>query len=234
LAADVVGTVRSLGSRQAVLIGQGWGGYVGWTATAAHPDVVQALCTVSAPHPREMLRPSGILRRTPLLHLAAMQVPWLPERSIMRRSYLDGHLRAWASPASGYPSAAAVERYRQALSDWPSPHCALEYHRWLVRSRLRADGRAFNRTVSRTLRSPVLAIRGADDRVVTAASTAASSRWVDAAFEHAEIEGAGHFAAEEQPEQVTATLLRWLESLTPRLRPEQAGHSPRARQPATP
>ena len=74
-----------------------------------------------------------------------MQVPWLPERRIMRGRYLAEHLQAWSSPANAYPSAEEVEHYRAALSKWPSPHCALEYHRWLLRSRLRADGRAFNR-----------------------------------------------------------------------------------------
>ena len=37
LAADVAGTIRSLGVRDAVVVGQGWGGYVGWTVAAGAP-----------------------------------------------------------------------------------------------------------------------------------------------------------------------------------------------------
>ena len=37
LAADVAGTIRSLGARDAVVVGLGWGGYVAWTVAAGTP-----------------------------------------------------------------------------------------------------------------------------------------------------------------------------------------------------
>ena len=126
LAADVAGTIRSLGARDAVVAGLGWGGYVAWTVAAAHPDVVRGLCAVSAPHPLEMLTTSRrALSRRALIHLASMQVPWLPERRIMRGPYLARHLKTWSSPSTDYPSQAEVAYYRAALSKWPAPHCAL-------------------------------------------------------------------------------------------------------------
>lgn len=211
LAADVAGTIRSLGVRDAVVVGQGWGGYVGWTVAAAHPDVVRGLCAISAPHPLQMLTSSrAVLRWRPLLHLLAMQVPWLPERQIMRGSYLARHLRNWSSPANDFPSEGEVEHYRDALSQWPSPHCALEYHRWLLRSRLRADGRAYNAMLRPPVSVPVLTIAGREDKVVTAAVGARSRRHVDSTFEHVVIEAAGHFVPEEQPGTTTAILLQWL------------------------
>lgn len=214
LAADVAGVIRSLGSRDAVVVGQGWGGYVAWTVAAGHPDVVRALCSVAAPHPLEMLRPSSLLTaRTPLLHLAAMQVPWLPERRIMRGPYIAGHLRAWSSAGNSFPTDDEVASYREALSRWPAPHCALEYHRWLLRSRLRADGRAFGRMMRQPVPAPVLAVVGRDDPVVSTSLVARSQSRVAGPFEAVVVDGSGHFVPEEQPQAMTDTLLTWLATL---------------------
>lgn len=214
LAADVAATIRSLGSRDAYVVGQGWGGYVGWTVAAAHPEVVRGLGAVSAPHPGVMLHSTrAVLRRQPLTHLLAMQVPWIPERRIMRGRYLNRHLQRWSSPANTYPSDDEVAYYREALSNWPAPHCALEYHRWLVRSRLRSDGRAFGRLMRPSVSRPVITICGADDPVVPSAVTARSARHVAAAYEHVEVPDAGHFVPEEQPEATTLALVTWLDRL---------------------
>jgi pimeloyl-ACP methyl ester carboxylesterase len=214
LAADVAATVKSLGARDAVVVGQGWGGYVAWTVAARHPGVVRGLCPVSAPHPLEMLASTrAVLRRRPLIHLLSMQVPWLPERRIKRGSYLARHLQAWSSPANRYPSEQEVDYYRSALSKWPSPHCALEYHRWLFRSRLRADGRAYHRLMRTAVAADVLSISGADDAAVPGSVTARSSRHVTGRYAHAVIADAGHFVPEERPDATTAALLGWLREL---------------------
>lgn len=211
LASDVSGVIRSLGSRDAVLVGHGWGGYVAWATAASHPEEVRALCCVGAPHPAVLLRPPfGALTRAALVHVLPMQVPWLPERRIMRGDYIARHLAAWSAPESEFPSSPEVARYREALSRWPSPHCALEYHRWLVRSRLRRDGRACAAALRHSLGVPVLQVNGAGDPAVRRSAVAASARHVDAAHEDVVISGAGHFPHEESPEAFTDALLTWL------------------------
>ncbi len=211
LSADVAGVVRTLGRRDSILVGHGWGGYVAWATAAGHPGCVAALATISAPHPLELLRLDGGARRRPgLLHVLAMQAPWLPERKIMRGDYVARHLARWASFTSDFPSPEEVERYREALCRWPAPHCALEYHRWLFRSRLRADGRAFAATMRRRINVPVLQIVGSEDPVTSPTAVAASAAHVGARHEQVSIDGAGHFAHEERPDQVSAVLLHWL------------------------
>lgn len=214
LAADVVGVIRTLGARDAVVVGQGWGGYVGWAVAAGHPSSLRGLAAISAPHPLEMLRPSQLLRRTPLVHVAAMQVPWVPERRIMASDYVTRHLAAWSARGSGFPSAAEAAQYRAALGQWPSPHCALEYHRWLVRSRLRADGRAFTAMMASRIGVPVLQLRGSADVVVSPRAVSGSARRLKAPYLAVEIDSAGHFPHEEQPGAVTTTVLDWLEGLS--------------------
>jgi pimeloyl-ACP methyl ester carboxylesterase len=211
LASDVAGVIRALGTRRAVLVGHGWGGYVGWAVAAQHPECVQALCVVAAPHPSTLTNGwrTWILP-PPVRHLLAMQVPWLPERRIARGGYVAQHLTAWSAGDSGFPSTAESDRYRAAFALWPSPHCAVEYHRWLFRSRLRSDGRAFAKTLRRQVDVPVLHIGGAQDPAEPAGAVAASTRHVDGGFVHHVIAGAGHFPHEETPDEFTQVLLRWL------------------------
>ncbi|MGI8993181.1 MAG: alpha/beta fold hydrolase [Nocardioidaceae bacterium] len=214
LAADVAGVIRTLGARDAVVVGQGWGGYVGWAVAAGHPSCVRGLVAISAPHPVEMLRTPRLLRRAPLVHLAAMQLPWVPERRIMRGDYIARHLAAWSARGSAFPSAAEASQYRDALAQWPSPHCALEYHRWLVRSRLRADGRAFTTMMRARIGVPVLQLRGHADVVVSPRAVSGSKSHLDGPHTAVQIDAAGHFPHEEQPGAVTKALLQWLAGLS--------------------
>jgi len=198
-----------------VLVGHGWGGYVAWSATALHPREVTALATVSAPHPLTVLRSwrrgAGSVA---LRHVLAMQLPWRPERRLAdpASGYLRNHLRSWS--ATGFPDDETLATYQAAMSQWPAPHCAIEYHRWLFRSRLRGDGRRYNATMRPPLPQPVCCVVGARDRVLPAAATERSGRYVEGPFTARTMPGVGHFPHEEDPEGFTALLLPWLAEVT--------------------
>lgn len=214
LAGDVTGVVKSLGERRAFLVGHGWGGYVGWTAAALHPREVAGLVAVAAPHPRVMMR--ALLRRPRRLgalgHVLAMQAPFFPERRLSRpgSSYVGDHLSAWSAPGSTFPDPGTIDTYHQALRLWPASHCALEYHRWLVRSRLRSDGRRFDALLEPPVTVPVCTVSGTLDPAVHAGWSTRSSAMVDAAFQSHELPGVGHFPHEEDPDAFNGVLLEWL------------------------
>ncbi|MFZ5846688.1 MAG: alpha/beta fold hydrolase [Actinomycetota bacterium] len=216
LAGDVAGVIKALGARSAVLVGQGWGGYVGWATAAMHQRHVAGLCAVAAPHPLVMVGPSASYRNRHALagvgHLLAMQAPFFPERRLSREtsSYVADHLRSWSSPRSDFPDAETAQRYHDALALWPAAHCALEYHRWLVRSRFRADGRRFTELMQPRLSVPVCAVVGADDPIVPAGSTARSESRVSGPFEARVIPDTGHFPHEEDPTAFGEVLMPWL------------------------
>ena len=218
LAGDVSGVVKALGERSAVLVGHGWGGYVAWATATYHQREVSALAAVAAPHPAAMI---GGLRRHPtataLRHVLARQVPFRPERRLADADsgFLRGHLEAWASPSSGFPDDETVATYQAVIAIWPSSHCALEYHRWLVRSRPRGDGRAFDRALRAPVGQPVLAVNGADDPALPpGARPATRSRVVAPLTEHV-LPGVGHFPPEEAPEAFNEVLLEWLATVQP-------------------
>ena len=216
LARDVAGVIKSLGERSAIVVGHGWGGYVGWATTALHPREVTGLCSVSAPHPRAMLQNLRARRRAGALsHLLAMQVPIVPERKLMdpNSGFLRSHMQGWSAPGSNFPEDETLARYQAALSLWPAPHCALEYHRWLVRSRLRTDGRRFNRLMAKPISQPVCTIYGAADPTLPTSSMDRSEAHVIGAFRRHDMQGVGHFPPEEEPAAFNELLIRWLDSL---------------------
>jgi len=211
LTADVTGVVRSLGERQAVLVGHDWGAYVAWATAVLRPAHVAGLATLSMPHPLELAR--HLLRgRRQAVHLLGVQAPAVPERRLVAddAAYVETILRRWVGPGSAFPDEEAADRYRAAMRIWPAPHCALEYHRWAVRSLPRADGRRFAHRMQEPITVPVMQIHGAADRTALPRAAARSRRHVTGPHRWVQLDGIGHFPHEEAPSRVTAELLDWL------------------------
>jgi pimeloyl-ACP methyl ester carboxylesterase len=56
LIADVVGLVRALGHQRCVLVAHDWGGAIAWSVAIAHPEIVERLVILNAPHPLTFAR----------------------------------------------------------------------------------------------------------------------------------------------------------------------------------
>jgi pimeloyl-ACP methyl ester carboxylesterase len=208
-AADVSGVIRSLGETAAILVGHGWGGFVAWSTAVLAERQVRAVAAVAAPHPLALLRPSSAQWRS-LVQVGLAQLPVLPERRLLARdgAVVEELLRSWSGPVSGFPDAEASRRYRAALQVWPAPHCALEYHRWLVRSRIRSDGRRYTARMRTPIAVPVLQVDGSHDTATPLGPTPAGL--IDGPHDQQVITGAGHFPHEEAPDLFTEVLLDWL------------------------
>jgi pimeloyl-ACP methyl ester carboxylesterase len=211
-AADVSGVIRSLGETSAVVVGHGWGGFVAWSTAVLAPRQVRAIAAVAAPHPLALLRPASTRVRS-IVRVGLAQLPVLPERRLLARdgAVVDELLRSWSAPGSTFPDAEASRRYRAALQVWPAPHCALEYHRWLVRSRIRSDGRRYSVRMRTPVGVPVLQIDGAQDTATPLGPTPA--RLLAGPHDQHVLTGAGHFPHEETPGVLTSLLLEWLAKL---------------------
>ncbi len=213
VAGDLAGVVRALGYRDATLVGHGWGAFFGWVTAVLRPEQVHALGVLSMAHPLQMraaTRDLGQIRAAK--HLLGYQVPMLPERRLVKDAgaEVERVLRAWSAPGSAFPDTEAATRYRDALSVWPSPHCALEYHRWVVRSLVRSDGRRFARQMAEPVRVPVLQVHGHHDPTVLERTARGSADYVEAPYQWTLLPTSGHFPHEEVPEELTHLLLEWL------------------------
>lgn len=205
LSTDVTNLIRALGHSSAVIVGQGEGGFVAWTAAYRRPRAVRGLVVVGSPHPlatrRAALRDRD-QRRALVPGLLADQVPRLAERRLTAdgAAAVETMLRARSGPE--WPGTSdfgqTAELLRRAMLIPKVAHLSLESRRWMVRSQMRPDGRDFRRTVSRVLDQPVLAISGAEDRFIRPETVRVSRDWARD-FRTELVPGAGHYPAMEDP-----------------------------------
>lgn len=212
LAQDMAGLVRALGAAEAIVVGHGIGGLIGWTMTAYHPGTVRALAAVSAPHPRRAAR-AFLFPGPGAGHMLRAQVPVLPEHRLLADgcARVGELLHAWSAP--GWPDREAEERYRLAFSIPKVSHCSLEYHRWIFRSRWRMDGLRYAHWMRATVRVPVLQLHGSLDPLCPPKVARSSARLVTGSYSWVSVAEAGHFPHEERPRQVAEALVGWLREI---------------------
>lgn len=212
LAADLAGLVRALGEREAVFVGHDWGGHLAWSAAAIHPTLVRKLAVVSIPHPlrfAEALRQDNAQRRASG-YIARFQMPWTPERWLAAddAANVGAILHRWGGP--GFPDRETESMCREAMQILYVPNRALEYYRWAARSTARNDGRRYRASMETKISAPTLQLHGELDTCILPSSAQGSQRWVSGEYEWRELRGIGHFPHQEDPELVSAELLRWL------------------------
>lgn len=211
---DVVGVIRSLGSAQATLVGHGWGGFLAWTVAALYPDAVSGIVPMSMAHPRR-LRDAMISDRSQLRasgYVLGFQQPWAPERRLVARNAraIGQYLQEWSADTR-WLSSDVEQRFRRAFMWTNTAHCALEYHRWALRSIPRADGRKFITDVSDNLiTAPTLHLHGASDRTVLPRTAMGSQAYVAGDYRWELLPRVGHFPHEEATDQVLDLITAWL------------------------
>nr|WP_277815110.1 alpha/beta hydrolase [Dietzia aerolata] len=215
LSGDITNLVRALGHSSAVIVGQGEGGFVAWTAAYRRPRAVDGLVVVGSPHPLAMRRAAvrpGDQRRALVPRLLSDQAPRLPERRLTRdgAAAVEEMLRSHSGPT--WPETddfrESADLLRRAMLIPKVAHLSLECRRWMVRSQFRPDGRDFRHTVSGVLDQPVLAISGAEDRFVLPATVRESAPWARN-FRSVEVPGAGHYPAMEAPAETSRLIVNF-------------------------
>ncbi|MBL7496245.1 alpha/beta hydrolase [Frankia sp. CNm7] len=218
LADDVAGLIRALGERDAVLVGQDWGGLACWAAAAVWPRQVRRIAVLGMPHPLRIRHQYAVSPRGQGLagaHLFTFQLPWLPERQLVAAdaARVGELLRAWGGP--GFPGEEEERRYREAMGIPGVAHSSLEYHRWVFRSLFRPDGARFAQALRRSVTCPVLHLHGGADPFLLADTAQGSGRYVSGPYSWRLLPGVGHFLPEEAPDEVSGALLRWLDTAAP-------------------
>jgi len=209
LSSDVAGMIRALGARDAVVVGQDWGGVLAWTVATLHPRVVRKLVVVSMPHPLRLRRAVATDRRqlSASSYIGFFQLPRAPEAKLRRDggAYVGDLLRRWGGP--GFPDAETEARCREAMQVQGAAHCALEWYRWAVRSRTRPSGLRFLTLLERGVGAPTLQLHGALDSCLLPETAQGSGDWVHAPYALTILPDVGHFPAQEAPDLVSAAIL---------------------------
>jgi pimeloyl-ACP methyl ester carboxylesterase len=207
LARDVPALIRALGAERAHVVGHDWGGMIAWGAAIFHPEVVDRLAILNAPHPAAYLRelsqnPNQWLRSW---YIALFQVRGLPEWLLTH-----GHGRGVAEILRGSAadhktfSAADLAAYRRAVLRPGAARAMLAYYRELW-SADREELRARLRVVT----SPTLLIWGMNDLALVPELTDHLDDWVPGVRVE-RIADASHWVQHERPELVNRLLLTHL------------------------
>ncbi len=143
LVADVAALVRASGHPRAHVVGHDWGGVVAWTFAGAHPDLLDKLVILNAPHMQlyaeKMWPPSRQTLRA--WYVLFFRVPGVAERALAardfravrhmfrdapkRRAFTDDEIEAYVA-ALARPGAltAALNWYRENMGSVDAQHLA--------------------------------------------------------------------------------------------------------------
>lgn len=203
LVGDATGTMRALGHERMVLVGHDWGGVVAWATAAAHPEAVERLVILNAPHPALFAR---LLREhAPQIEASRYMTDFLDpgteERLLANdASELARWITTWAI-SKGLMTAEDDRRYRAAWQVPGALTAMLAYYRARGLGAPPADGAVAQ------IRAPTRVLWGMKDRALTPANLDGLAEYApDLTVER--VEDAGHWIVHERPDRVEAAL-RW-------------------------
>ena len=204
LSADVLGLIDAAGWSSASLVGHDWGGIVAWWTALRHPERVDRLAILNAPHPVAFQRhirahPSQLLRSWYVFYF---QLPGLPEAGFRRRNWRSLCRALETTSRPGTFTEADLDRYRRAWSEPGAIRSMIHWYRAAIRHRPAppADPR---------IHVPTLLIWGPDDHFIQREVAEASLALCD----HGRlewIEGATHWVQHEEPDRVNRLLVEFL------------------------
>ena len=196
LVADVLDVADACGAGTFHLVGHDWGGAVAWTVADRHPDRLRSLTVLSRPHPsafRDALESDADGQRHRSRHHRAFDDPSTASLLLddgarrLRRGMVD----------NGVPDG-AVEDYVSVLGTIDALDAALAWYR----------ATSLGAVAVGTITVPTMYLWGDVDHTVGRTAAEATARYVDARYELVEIAGGGHFLTDDHPDEVTAALLR--------------------------
>lgn len=202
LAADIVGLIDAAGRRKALLMGHDWGAVVAWWIAEHHPERLERMAVLNAPHAavfqRHLLHsPTQWFRSGYMLF---MQIPVVPEALARVGRW---RLAAWALRRSSRPGTFTAEdlaRYREAWSQPGAYTAMVNWYRALFR-------RPLFYPMPPRITVPTLLIWGARDAFLEQATAQSSIDLCDDGRLRV-IEEATHWVQHEEAPKVNA----WIEA----------------------
>ena len=161
LAQKVADLILALGAGSATVAGHDWGGALAWLLAMQHPERIQRLIVLNAPHPIRFLK--GLtsprqLRRS--WYILAFQAPWLPERLVAARDFRALRRALGRQPTRpGAFTAQDIDRYVAAAAQPGALRAAVNYYRAAFRANPLVQAHGLRR-----VEIPTLVIWGDQDR----------------------------------------------------------------------
>jgi pimeloyl-ACP methyl ester carboxylesterase len=202
LARDVVGLADAYGRSRFQVVGHDWGGLVAWWTASRHPDRVERLVALNAPHPAVVgsymrSHPSQMMRS---FYIGVFQMPWLPEAMLRAGNFQALRNSLVTTSRRGTFTEEDLAPYEEA---WRQPGALTAMLNWYRALRLR------RRLPNPRVAAPTLVIWGMRDRFL---EEGLAERSLALCHEGrlVRIETATHWLHLEEAEAVNAALIPFL------------------------
>jgi pimeloyl-ACP methyl ester carboxylesterase len=193
-AADVLALAGTAGAERFHLVGHDWGAVLAWHIAGTHPARLLSLAASSVPHPHAFYRALATSRQAAMSwYMAALQVPWLPERLMSLRG---GAVMREVLVGTGL-NAASADRYARRAANPAAMRGPLNWYRALP---LQAHVR------TPRAEAPTLFLWGDRERFISRAAAELCGRYVTGSYRFEVLQGASHWLPEEQPATVSVLL----------------------------
>lgn len=202
---DVAGLIHRAGEEKASLAGHDWGGVLAWFFAMRHPEMVDRLLILNAPHPaayRRELRSWTQLRKSWYVFL--FQVPGLAELLIGAGDYdLVGRMLRRQPVHREAFSPEDVRHYKHALARPGALAAALNYYR--------AMGNPMHRSERETvpIAAPTLLLWGERDAFLSIRLTEGLNAWVPN-LRVVRFPDVSHWIQNDAPERVNRSMIDFL------------------------
>ncbi len=206
LVADVAALVRASGRGRAHIVGHDWGGILAWTFAGAHPELLDKLVILNAPHLRlyreTVWPPSRQTLRA--WYLLLFRIPGLSEWALSARNFAAVRDMFRRMPKQPAFADAEIDAYVLALAKPGALTAALNWYRENLAS---ADAQQFAR--SAYVSTDTLVVWGEQDPALGVELLEGLERVAPRARVH-RIPHASHWVQNEAPDEVNRVMIDFL------------------------
>jgi epoxide hydrolase 4 len=210
---DLRALMRHLGHERCILVGHDWGGACAWHFASQHPEEVEKLVIVNAPHPVMFARE---LRNNPRQREASDYMALLrlekAERVLAENDFarLGSFFREWGGAGGNKPDATTLAIYQQAWARPGALAASLNYYRASpLYPATPPDSIPALRAQDFTVRVPTLVIWGESDTALLPPLLDGLEQCVPGVRIERIAQGS-HWVIHEFPEQVIALIRGFL------------------------
>ncbi len=209
LLGDIQGLIEFFGEKKATIIAHDWGGVIAWDLAAFHPEVVDRLVILNAPHPLAYLRE---LKRNPRQkksswYIFMFQLPFLPEWYMRRGGFqmLERVYSGWVLRKDTF-SEEDIRLFKEAMGQPGCLKAAINYYRGLFRN----PGRFRRLREYPRIQVPTQIIWAENDRALTNELTRELDPYFTVPPEIRYVPRCSHWVQQEQPDRVNQYLEEFL------------------------
>ena len=207
LSADVVELIRAFEREKAIVVGHDGGGVVAWHLAMHHPEVVEQLIVMNAPHPAAYLREirSNPAQQRRSWYVGFFQLPIVPE-ALLGHDPIESAGRFFRQGAVNQEAFSSFDIHvmASALAQPGALTGMLNWYRAAARDRSALES-------LRPIDRPTLLIWAEDDVALGRSLTYGLEPWISNLKIHY-IPRCGHWVQNEAPDEVNAQLLEFLKA----------------------